>query len=130
MSETPLKASAIGVEWNQVRTVSSSIMAALVVVALFWGNCLSCPQALAALRSQQPVHGCCHKTRPAAPECQSQGLKNFVKAPQGAQAEALPVAPGLVEPLAAAPLGGHTSFVAGAEHATPDLLSMYSSFRI
>jgi len=113
-----------------MRTVSSSVMAALVVVALFWGNCLSCPQLLAALHSQQPAHGCCHKTGPATTECQSQGLKNFVKAPQGAQAEALPVAMGLVEPL-----GGYTNSIAGAEHAAvehtaPDLLSLYSSFRI
>jgi hypothetical protein len=112
-----------------MRTVSSSVMAALVVVALFWGNCLSCPQLLAALHSHQPVHGCCHKTGPAAPECQSQGLKNFVKAPQGAQAEAMPVAMGLVEPLAAVTLSADNTFAA-VEHAAPDLLSLYSSFRI
>ena len=116
-----------------MRTVSSSIMAALVVVALFWGNCLSCPQLLAALHlhqsAQQPAHGCCHKTGSAPTECQSQGLKDFVKAPRGAQAEALPVAMGLVEPMAAA-LCGDTSSVAAVEHATPDLLSLNSSFRI
>jgi hypothetical protein len=57
-------------------------------------------------------------------------LKNFVKASQGAQAEALPAAMGSVEPLAKAALGGYTSSVAAAEHAAPDLLSLYSSFRI
>jgi hypothetical protein len=113
-----------------MRTVSSSIMAALVVVALFWGNCFSCPQLLAALHSQQPDHGCCHKTGPASTECQSQGLKNFVKAPQGAQAEALPVAMGLAEVFAVAALDGDNFSVAAAEHAAPDLLSLYSSFRI
>ena len=117
-----------------MRKVSSSIMTALVVVALFWGNCLSCPQLLAALHfhssAHQPAHGCCHKSKPGAAECQSQGLKNFVKAPQGAQAEALPVALGLVEPLAAAALGGYTSSVAAVEPAAPDLLSLHSSFRI
>jgi hypothetical protein len=113
-----------------MRTVSSSIMAALVVVALFWGNCFSCPQLLAAMQSRQPAHGCCHKTGSAPTECQSQGLKNFVKAPQGARAEALPVATGLVEVLAAAVLGGDTSSIAAVEHAAPDLLSLHSSFRI
>jgi hypothetical protein len=113
-----------------MRTVSSSIMAALVVVALFWGNCLSCPQLLAAVHSHQQAHGCCHKTGSPATECQSQGLKNFVKAPQGAQAEALPVAMDLVERVAAAELGGYTSFTAAVAQAAPDLLSLYSSFRI
>ena len=105
-------------------------MAALVVVALFWGNCLSCPQLLAALHSQQPAHGCCHKTGSPATDCQSQGLKNFVKAPQAAQAEALPAAMEVVEPLAAVVLDGDTSLFAAAEHAAPDLLSLHSSFRI
>src|SRR5262249_23613020 len=35
-----------------MRTLSSSIMAALVVVALFWGNCFSCPQALLAQKTE------------------------------------------------------------------------------
>ena len=104
-------------------------MAALVVAALFWGNCFSCPQLLAALQSHQPAHGCCHKTKSAASECQSQVLKSFVKAESGAPALALHVMPLLVEPPAAAS-GLADRFVRVEEHALPDLLSLHSSFRI
>jgi hypothetical protein len=51
-------------------------MAVLVVAALFWGNCFSCPQLL--LTTQR--HGCCPHTKSAKTECQTQGLRNFVKA--------------------------------------------------
>ena len=103
-------------------------MAALVVVALFWGNCFSCPQLLAALQSHQPAHGCCHKTKPESSACQTQLLKIFVKAESSVPAPALPVAARLVEPPAAAALAD--SFVRVEEHTPPDLLSLHSSFRI
>jgi hypothetical protein len=112
----------------KVRTVSNSIMAALVVVALFWGNCLSCPQLLAALHSHQPAHGCCHKTQPASSACQTQLLKSFVKAETSTPAPSLPVMARLVETPAAADLTD--SFVRVEEHTLPDLLSLHSSFRI
>jgi len=112
----------------KVRTISNSIMAALVVAALFWGNCFSCPQLLAALQSHQPAHGCCHKTKSGPTACQTQLLKSFVKAPSSAPAPALPVAARLVEPLAAAALADR--FVRVEEHTPLDLLSLHSSFRI
>jgi hypothetical protein len=112
----------------KVRTVSNSIMAALVVVALFWGNCFSCPQLLAALQSRQPSHGCCHKTKSTSSECQSQVLKSFVKAEPSVPALALPVVARFVEPPVTPALAD--SFVCVEEHTLPDLLSLHSSFRI
>jgi len=103
-------------------------MAALVVAALFWGNCLSCPQLLAALQSHQPAHGCCHKTKSASSECQSQVLKSFVKAESSAPALALPIVARLVGLPAAAPLADNLARV--EEHTPPDLFSLHSSFRI
>ena len=112
----------------KVRTVLNSIMAALVVVALFCGNCFSCPQLLAALQSHQPAHGCCHKTKSSASECQTQVLKSFVKAELSAPAPAVPAVVRFVEPSAAA--SPEVSFVGTETHTLPDLLSLHSSFRI
>lgn len=50
-------------------------MAALIIAALFWGNCFSCPQLLLAAQK----HGCCPHTKSSKTECQTQGLKTFVK---------------------------------------------------
>src|SRR5215472_12601951 len=102
-----------------MRKVSSSIMAALVVVALFWGNCFSCPQLLAALQSHQPAHGCCHKTRQPASGCQTQVLKSFVKAASAAPATVLPIVARMAEPPA--PAVAEVSFVPEEQHSPPDL---------
>ena len=51
-------------------------MAVLVVVALFWGNCFSCPQILLAAQK----HNCCPHGKADQKECKTQGLRNFVKA--------------------------------------------------
>jgi hypothetical protein len=59
-----------------MRILSSSVMAVLIVVALLWGNCYSCPQLLLAQQS----HECCHKTKTANIDCQWQSLQHFVKA--------------------------------------------------
>jgi hypothetical protein len=69
-----------------MRAFSTSIMALLVVAALFWGNCFSCPQLLLAAHK----HPCCPHTKPDKTECQTQGLKNFVKADNGAPHAAAP----------------------------------------
>jgi hypothetical protein len=45
----------------------------LALLALLWGNCLSCPQMADA-------HSCCHKTPPASAACHTQNLQHFVKA--------------------------------------------------
>jgi hypothetical protein len=66
----------------EMRTFSTSIMAALIIAALFWGNCFSCPQLLLAAQR----HGCCPHTKSAKVDCQTQGLKNFVKAEKSAPA--------------------------------------------
>jgi len=102
-------------------------MAALVVVALFWGNCYSCPQLLAALQAHQPAHGCCHKTKPGSPECQSQVLKSFVKAEVSAPAPALLVAAWRVERPVVVSLADQSTDV---QLDLPDLLALHSSFRI
>ena len=75
-----------------MRAFCNSLMAALVVVALFWGNCFSCPQMLLQAMQKQ-AHSCCHKKTqtpaPAKVDCQSQGLQTFLKADQGAPQLAL-----------------------------------------
>ena len=60
----------------EMRAFFNSLMAALVVVALFWGNCFSCPQVLLAAQK----HGCCPHGKSESKECKTQGLRNFVKA--------------------------------------------------
>lgn len=115
-----------------MRAVSSSVMAALVVIALFWGNCFSCPQMLLAKMAMNPSHDCCKKgQKPAAKSCTSQGLQHFVKADshdapppaaQHAPVETVNFTPACrqIEP----------SGPAEATHAPPDLLALHSSFRI
>lgn len=102
-------------------------MAALVVLALLFGNCFSCPQLLAALQAHQPAHGCCHKTKPGSPECQSQVLKSFVKAEASAPAPALMVTAWRVEPPVVVSLADQSTVV---QVELPDLLALHSSFRI
>lgn len=80
-----------GIDWCLVRTFSSALMVALVVVAMLWGNCLSCPEVRAVAGSNQSSHSCCHKPHPASAKCQTEGLSHFVKADSG-----VPVAPVVV----------------------------------
>src|SRR5579872_7399679 len=82
----------------RMRTYSSSVMVALVVVALFWGNCFTCPQVLLALQTHQEPHGCCHKTRQPAGGCQTQVLGQFVKVDSGNAVAPLPTV-AVVAPL-------------------------------
>jgi hypothetical protein len=111
-----------------MRAISSSIMAALVVVALFWGNCFSCPQALLALTSHQPAHQCCHKTKSAAPGCETQNLQQFVKGDASAHAPASPVV-ALVS-LTAPPVLADTIAPTVVESSPPDFLSLQSILRV
>jgi hypothetical protein len=64
-----------------MRAFFNSLMAALVVVALFWGNCFSCPQVLLAAQR----HRCCPHSKSGGSDCQTQGLRNFVKAEKAPQ---------------------------------------------
>ena len=70
-----------------MRAFYTSVMALLVVAALFWGNCYSCPQVLLAAAS----HGCCHRSKVPKTDCQTQGLRNFVKAEKAAPVSGMPV---------------------------------------
>ena len=104
--------------------------AVLTVVALFFGNCLTCP-----LMAASP--GCCHRNQPChrnAPlnrTCQAQVLHHFVKAhkaDRGVTLSVVSIAPEtrdrvrVVSPRDADP--------AAAEYGPPDLLSLHSSLRI
>lgn len=102
-------------------------MAALVVVALFWGNCLSCPLALASVPSA-PTHPCCH--HPKVPtDCPASTLHNYVKADSGpALTPSAPVAVLPVQPALATYSPVMSSLA--SEPAPPDLFSLNSSFRI
>lgn len=113
-----------------MRTISNTVMAALVVTALFWGNCFSCPQLLLALKSHQPAHGCCHRTKQTTENCQTQVLRHFVKAE--VQVAAAPVVAHVVVPVLTIglPQGHDWSSFLPVEHAPPDLLSLYSNFRV
>jgi hypothetical protein len=102
-----------------MRTVSSSIMAALVIAALFWGNCYSCPQALLAAQ----IHKCCHRTKAPAADCQLQNLQHFVKAATGDQAA--PVVAQFANPIAPVLLSQRDdSRPVTVQPTPPDLLSL------
>ena len=115
-----------------MRMFSSSLMGALVVLALFWGNCFSCPQVLLALKSHQPAHGCCHRTnKQSSNDCQTQVLRQFVKADTATPAPAPAMAAAVAEPApVSVVLRAFAPATMPAEHAPPDLLSLHSNFRI
>ena len=111
-----------------MRTLSSSIMAALVVVALFWGNCFSCPEAVLAYASHRSAHECCHKSKASTPGCDTQNLQQFVKTHVGTQMPALPVvALSMVEAPAFALDAPAPTVV---EYPPPDFLSLNSILRV
>jgi hypothetical protein len=113
-----------------MRTISNALMAALVVAALFWGNCFSCPQMLLALQSHQPPHGCCHRTKPTTANCQTQVLRHFVKA--DVVVAVAPVVSSVVGPVVAMapPEGPGLASSIPVVHTSPDLLSLHSNLRI
>jgi hypothetical protein len=107
-------------------------MAALVIVALFWGNCLSCPQVLIALKAHQAAHDCCKRNqKPAAKSCDAQGLQHFLKSEPGTQVSPAPVAHaavGLVLFSQASP--APTAGLVVPAPKPPDRLALNSSLRI
>ena len=110
-----------------MRTATTAFLATLVVAALFWGNCFSCPQALLA-----DAHRCCPKGTHEKSECRTQVLKQFEKAdPQKVEspAPAIGEIAALAIPAVSAPDARPLEF-APAQHAPPDLLSLHLSFRI
>jgi hypothetical protein len=110
-----------------MRVFSNSLMTALMVVALFWGNCLSCPQLLAA----GSAHSCCHHRnhQPAAKvDCQSQALQHFI------QSEiSIAPTPSIVAKVVSipdTPLQYAVEWVPAPAATPPDLISLNSTFRI
>src|ERR1019366_2098261 len=112
-----------------MRRVSSSLMAALIVVALLWGNCLSCPQMLLTA-AHQPAHSCCHRTKSAGTSCQSQGLQHFLKAGPELQTPAVAVVAAVAPAIAVSLPQDALVAPVEVEHAPPDLLALHSVFRI
>ena len=111
-----------------MKTFSNSVLAALIVAALFWGNCFSCPQLLLSLAQKAP-HGCCKRSAPVKQTCTTSVLKNFVKA------DPVPVAAPVAVPERAAgfvpvvPI--HIICVAAHDiHSPPDLIELTSQIRI
>jgi len=104
----------------KMRAAFNSLMVALVVTALFWGNCFSCPQILLAAQK----HHCCPHDKADPTECKTQGLRNFVKAEQITQI-APPTAIAAVRPQTAAlPLSVPAAVPVPAIYTPPDLLPL------
>ena len=113
-----------------MRVIASSLRAALIIAALFWGNCLTCPQAWMSQSPQR--HQCCHKHQQDSATCQTHALQQFVKADPVRYAPVL-AAPAIVAvapSLTLAAVSESACLPDAAEHAPPDLLSLHSSFRI
>ena len=113
-----------------MRQVSNIAMATLIVTALFFGNCLSCPRMLMALSNHQPGHGCCHHSTPKI-DCHSQVLSHFVKA-QGGNVSPMFAASGMAPAVATFVMLDRPalSLWRAADVAPPDLLSFYSLLRV
>jgi hypothetical protein len=115
-----------------MRAISSSFMATLLLVALFWGNCFSCPQMMLS-RAAMKSHACCKRGQKPMPNaCSSQGMKHFVKAESAATVAPVPAtAPVETDAAVAAPVWRAVESVpVETNHAPPDLLALHSSLRI
>jgi len=104
-----------------MRAFRNSLMVALVVMALFWGNCFSCPQILLAAQR----HHCCPHGKSGGNDCQTQGLRNYVKAEQIAHiAPAIVVSHAAVFVFAPERLNTTPATSAPPEYTPPDLLPL------
>lgn len=119
-----------------MRAVSTSFFALLILAALLWGNCFSCPQLLLTAVTQAPPHSCC-KHPGKAPvtsraDCVSLALKHFVKADpaQKAQLQAVAVAHVAVSEQAGAEPDSRPEFFVAFVHSPPDIQLLNSTFRI
>jgi hypothetical protein len=105
----------------EMRALFNSLMAVLVVAALFWGNCFSCPQILLAAQK----HHCCPHGKANPNDCRTQGLRNFVKAEKAVQAVPAPMATVAIAPPPTTPRLNATLVVpATPEFTPPDLLPL------
>jgi hypothetical protein len=119
-----------------MRAVPNSLLSFLLLVALLWGNCLSCPQLLLSLTSHAPAHDCCKQRGkpPATPQnhCQSLALKHFVKVDPAPKAQFQAVANAqflsadVMRAVPAAPQGATVAI----PDSPPDREVLNSSFRI
>src|SRR4249920_2177579 len=107
---------------NFMKAFSNSVLAVLIVAALFWGNCFSCPQLLLSLAQKAP-HGCCKRSAPVKQTCTTSVLKNFVKADPVAVAVPLAVPERVAAFALEAPV--HAPLVVPREqHSPPDLIEL------
>jgi hypothetical protein len=112
-----------------VRAFSNSLPAVLVVAALFWGNCFSCPQLLLSL-AKQDAHSCCKRRAPVPQRCTTNVLKHFVKADPVSIAAPAVMPARQVSFTAPLPASRDLSGVAAAPHSPPDLVELTSLLRI
>src|SRR5689334_9878887 len=107
-----------------MRTFSTTVMALLVIAALFWGNCFSCP-----LTFQAESHGCCHRSQQTAKRCETQVLRHFVKVDPGAQPH-VDVLPGVQVPAVETTVCTWHVLTPAADPTPPDRIPLHSSLRI
>jgi hypothetical protein len=119
-----------------MRAVSNSLLGLLLLGALLWGNCLSCPQLLLSLASHAAPHDCCkrpgHQPANSQAGCASFALQHFVKTDPAPKAQLQPAAhafslspDGMPLTPAAAPVA-----IVVIPHSPPDLAVLNSTFRI
>ena len=101
------------------------MMAALVVMALLFGNCFSCPQMWV-----QDAHRCCHRNKPVTAQCDTQNLQHFVKSEARAQVSPATATAEAIEPAAVVLPSETLQFAVHLSEAPPDPLSLTSSLRI
>ena len=112
-----------------MRAVSNSLLAALVVAALFWGNCFSCPELLLSLVNKAP-HSCCQRHAPRAHACTTNALQHFVKADPVAVAAPAAAAPACVAMFTPAPAAQPMPAAAVPLPSPPDLPELNSILRV
>jgi len=110
-----------------MRSFSNSVLAGLIVAALFWGNCFSCPQLLLSFAQKAP-HGCCKRSAPVTRTCSTAALKHFVKADP--VAVAAPVAAPAAAVQATESVAVYRPVTTNRFHPPPDLLELTSLLRI
>ena len=105
---------------------SSWLMAALMVAALFWGNCLSCPKMLLA-----GSHSCCKHSKPISGQRCDRHLQQFVKSDSAPQTAAVPMVAALpVAVETAPPAVASEPRVAEYSGSPPERIALISSLRI
>jgi hypothetical protein len=119
-----------------MRAVSNSLLSFLLLAALLWGNCLSCPQVLLSLTSHTPAHDCCKPTGKVPVKsqnnCQSFALQHFVKADPASQARLQPAAyahVAVTDTQAVAP-AARAIVIVVIQHSPPKLEILNSNIRI